>query len=133
MSIPVIGNGDVTTPLDAEKMLQRSGVDGVMIGRGSYGRPWIFQQILEYMASGGDFTPDLEWRKKVIIDHFQAMIEFYGDRLGNRLARKHLAWYTKGLVGGAGFRKEVNRSPDAANTLNMTRDFLRGQRQRRAA
>jgi tRNA-dihydrouridine synthase B len=134
VSIPVIGNGDVTTPQDAELMLERAGVDGVMIGRGSYGRPWIFRQIAEYLESGSvGFEPDMAAREAVVIEHVNAMIQFYGATVGNRMVRKHLAWYTKGMVGGAQFRKTVNQAPDPEATLAMTLAFFKSQRQRRAA
>ncbi|MBF0383740.1 MAG: tRNA dihydrouridine synthase DusB, partial [Magnetococcales bacterium] len=134
VSIPVIGNGDVTTPKGAAEMLASSGVDGIMIGRGSYGRPWIFKQIAEYLATGEDsFAMDMVEREELVTGHFKAMIDFYGEVVGNRMARKHLAWYTKGMVGGAQFRKEVNQSPDSSQTLDKTLAFFRSQRQQRAA
>jgi tRNA-dihydrouridine synthase B len=134
VSIPVIGNGDITTPQGARQMLERSGVDGIMIGRGSYGRPWIFKQVTEYLTTGlDDFEPDLAEREAVVMDHFMAIMQFYGDKIGNRMVRKHLAWYTKGMVGGAQFRKEINQSPDPEESLAKTVEFFKSQRQRRAA
>ncbi|MBF0196044.1 MAG: tRNA dihydrouridine synthase DusB [Magnetococcales bacterium] len=134
VSIPVIGNGDITTPQLAKEMLERSGVDGIMVGRGSYGKPWIFKQILEFLTTGEDnFTPDIMELEQLVTNHFKSMIQFYGELIGNRMARKHLAWYTKGMVGGAQFRKEINQSPDPEATLAKTLAFFRSQRQLRAA
>ncbi|MBF0453371.1 MAG: tRNA dihydrouridine synthase DusB [Magnetococcales bacterium] len=134
VSIPVIGNGDVTTPQEAREMQEVAGVDGIMIGRGSYGRPWIFRQVAAYLSGEtGDDQPSLQEREQVVVDHFQAMIRFYGETIGNRMARKHLAWYTKGMVGGAQFRKEVNQSADSERSLALTLAFFKDQQQRRAA
>ncbi|MBF0447637.1 MAG: tRNA dihydrouridine synthase DusB [Magnetococcales bacterium] len=133
VSIPVVGNGDVTTPQAAREMVKQSGVDGVMIGRGSYGRPWIFRQINDYLTRGLLFEPTLEEREQVAVGHFKAMIQFYGKTIGNRMARKHLAWYTKGLVGGAQFRREINLCSDSQLTLSITEEFFKDQHHRRAA
>ena len=134
VSIPVVGNGDVTSPQHARQMLEQAGVDGIMVGRGSYGKPWIFAQIANYLATGNsDHIPELVQREAVVVEHFNGMIGFYGDLIGNRMARKHLAWYTKGMIGGAQFRKQVNQSPDPETTLALTLDFFHQQRQRQAA
>lgn len=126
VTIPVVGNGDVTTPEEARKMLNVAGVDGVMIGRGAIGRPWIFQTIAHYLQTGHHLDePDAERKKQLILDHFHQMIDFYGPTVGNRLARKHLAWHTKGMVGGARFRAHLNVSPDAQSTTALLRGFLR--------
>lgn len=111
VSLPVIGNGDVTSFDDAARMLELSGADGVMIGRGSYGRPWFPGQVAEFLATGRrPADPPLSVQLAVLLDHFAAMIDHYGDETGCRLGRKHVAWYTKGLPGSAEFRAAVNQS-----------------------
>ena len=123
--IPVIGNGDVRTPEEAQKMLDVSGVDGIMIGRGAMGRPWIFREIAHYLKTGQHRDgPDPTEKQQVILNHFQQILEFYGPVIGNRLARKHLAWHTRGMVGGARFRERLNYSPDASSTEILLQDFL---------
>ncbi|MBF0183701.1 MAG: tRNA dihydrouridine synthase DusB [Magnetococcales bacterium] len=127
IAIPVIGNGDITSPQTARQMWQLSAVDGIMIGRGAIGRPWLFREIAHYLQTGETLPPP-PWqeRKQIIQHHFSQIIAHHGPLLGNRLARKHLAWHTHGLVGGARFREQVNRSPDAASTEQLLTAFLAG-------
>ncbi|HIJ83111.1 MAG: tRNA-U20-dihydrouridine synthase [Magnetococcales bacterium] len=128
LSIPVIGNGDVVDPESAREMLEVTGVDGIMIGRGALGRPWIFTQIAHFLANGTTPSPpDLKTRLDLVANHFQAMIQHLGPVVGNRLARKHLAWHTRGLVGGGRFRNAVNHSPDPQTTAGMIETFFREQ------
>ncbi|MBM3556498.1 MAG: tRNA dihydrouridine synthase DusB [Alphaproteobacteria bacterium] len=111
--IPVIANGDVVTLDDASEILARSRADGVMIGRGAYGRPWFPSQVMRFLADGtrlADPTPGE--RGHILIGHHRAMIEHYGAPVGLRVARKHVGWYTRGLYGAALFRAEVNRLDD---------------------
>ena len=114
VSIPVIGNGDVQSIDDAQTLLERSGADGVMIGRGTYGRPWLPGQVAHYLASG-ERRPDpgLAEQFDILIEHYESMLSHYGNDTGVRIARKHVAWYSKGLPGSAEFRAEVNRLGDA--------------------
>lgn len=129
VGIPVIGNGDVVSPETAQAMLTITGVDGIMIGRGAMGRPWIFQEVAHYLRTGQHrASPEPDERAQVILDHWQAILEFYGATLGNRMARKHLAWHTRGVIGGARFRRQLNASPDAPSTTVLLRDFLRESR-----
>lgn len=125
VAIPVIGNGDVTTPEEAQKMLDMTGVDGIMIGRGAMGRPWIFREIAHYLQTG-QFRPGPEFteRRLIILEHFQQILDFHGPAIGNRLARKHLAWHTRGMVGGARFRERLNHAPDAHATTKLLNEFL---------
>ncbi|MGN0405029.1 MAG: tRNA dihydrouridine synthase DusB [Bariatricus sp.] len=110
VSIPVIGNGDVTGALAAEKLLKETGCDGVMIGRGCQGNPWIFRELNEYEATGEvPERPSPEEIKEAMLRHAQLQIEFKGDYLGIREMRKHVAWYTKGMEGSAKLRDEINR------------------------
>jgi tRNA-dihydrouridine synthase B len=114
VSIPVIANGDILTEDDAIQALRVSRADGVMIGRGCYGRPWFPAQIAYFLRTGTcDKEPPLARQKSVILDHYNRMLERFGFDAGVRLARKHLSWYSRGLPGSADFRATVNRLTDA--------------------
>ena len=122
--IPVIGNGDITSIDDALSMLEQSGADGVMIGRGVYGRPWLLGQIAHFLTTGERRPdPSLPERFELMLEHFDAIIDHYGPVTGNRIARKHLGWYSKGLPGSAEFRSSLNGSEDAGRTRNVILDF----------
>jgi tRNA-dihydrouridine synthase B len=110
VSIPVVGNGDITKPEDARDMLAQSGADGVMIGRGSYGRPWFPGHVARFLATG-QLAPDpsLAERYALLVEHYEAILEHYGPEAGLRMGRKHIAWSTKGLPGAAEFRDGVMR------------------------
>ncbi|MDD6275958.1 MAG: tRNA dihydrouridine synthase DusB [Clostridia bacterium] len=108
VSIPVIGNGDVSDPLSAQTMLDETGCDFLMIGRGALGNPWAFSRINAYLQSGIILPePDVSERMSVMFRHIQAMCGYKGDRVGMREARKHAAWYIKGIRGAASFRREI--------------------------
>lgn len=110
VSIPVIGNGDVTNPKSAEKMRKETGCDAVMIGRGAQGNPWIFSELLEYDKTGVmPPRPGAEEIRDTMLRHARMQIEYKGEFLGIREMRKHVAWYTKGLKGAAKLRDEINR------------------------
>lgn len=110
VSIPVIGNGDVTCSLAAEQLLEETGCDGVMIGRGCQGNPWIFRELNEYEETGKvPHRPSKKEIKEMMLRHAQLQIELKGDYLGIREMRKHVAWYTKGMEGSAKLRDEINR------------------------
>ncbi len=104
-SLPIIANGDITDEDDATEALRRSGADGVMIGRGAYGKPWIIAQVGHYLTTGERLAePDLAAQKSILLRHYHAMLAHFGQDAGMRLARKHLAWYSRGLRGSAEFR-----------------------------
>lgn len=109
VSIPVIGNGDVVDGASAKAMLEQTGCDGLMIGRGAQGNPWIFREILHYLNTG-ELLPKASNAEKaeVIKRHIELMLEYKGEYIGIREMRKHLAWYSVGLPGSAQFRNSVN-------------------------
>jgi tRNA-dihydrouridine synthase B len=132
--IPVIGNGDVTSFDDARDLLACSGADGVMIGRGSYGRPWFPGQVAQFLKTGErPSDPPLDQQLAILMEHFDTMIAHYGEDTGCRLGRKHVAWYTKGLPGSAEFRAQVNQSLDADQVRRMIVAFYDPLLQRLAA
>lgn len=109
VSIPVIGNGDVTSLEEATQLLEESGADGVMIGRGSYGRPWLLHQVGTFLQTGNRLPDPTPSEIRATIDrHLALIMEEYGEYKGVRIARKHLSWYSKGLSGSAEFRQRVN-------------------------
>ncbi|KIU29918.1 tRNA-dihydrouridine synthase [Sphingomonas melonis] len=124
IDLPVIANGDICTIDDAVDALDQSGADGVMIGRGAYGRPWILGQVMHYFATGERLPdPSLDEQYRVIVEHYDAMLDHYGEMTGVNMARKHIGWYTKGLTGSAEFRNAVNQEPSAAKVKAMLADF----------
>ena len=118
VDLPVVANGDITTYGDVDAAMAASGADAVMIGRGSYGRPWFLGQVIEYLRSGVKLPePDLAAQHQIVVAHTQDMLRHYGETVGVRMARKHLGWYSRGLPGGAEFRGEVNRMAHANDVL----------------
>jgi tRNA-dihydrouridine synthase B len=114
VNIPVIGNGDIWQPLDALKMRAQTGCDAVMVGRGALGNPWIFRGINQLLSGGPeDYHPSLSDRYEIIKKHWEMEARFCGKRIANRSFRKHLLWYTKGLVGSGRFRETVGRMTDS--------------------
>jgi tRNA-dihydrouridine synthase B len=124
VSIPVVVNGDIGGPADAARALALSGADGVMIGRGAYGRPWIIAQAAAFLcASAEPREPDPIVQFETAMEHFEAMLAYYGERAGVPIARKHLGWYAAGLPGAADFRKAVNGAGEAAAVRGLIRAF----------
>ena len=110
VSIPVIGNGDVVSGETAQAMMRQTGCDGVMIGRGAQGNPWIFRELAEYERTGETAArPSKEELRAAMLRHARLQIEFKGDYLGIREMRKHVSWYTKGMEGSAKLRDAINR------------------------
>lgn len=124
VSIPVIGNGDITTPQDAAEMLHLSGADGVMIGRATYGRPWFLSQVIGYLKNG-EIPPDpaLSEQLSMVLEHYDDILTHYGEYAGVRIARKHIGWYSKGLPGSAEFRAAVNGCADGTKVTEMISGF----------
>jgi len=107
--IPVIANGDVSTPEQAKSVLERTGADGIMIGRAAQGRPWLFREIKHYLATGERLSPPgARERAAVLVEHLDGLYDLYGDEHGARVARKHIGWAVRELPGGEGLRNAVN-------------------------
>ncbi|RST31108.1 tRNA dihydrouridine synthase DusB [Sphingomonas ginkgonis] len=124
VSLPVIVNGDICTREEARTALEQSGADGVMIGRGAYGRPWLLGQVMADLSGGGTRPdPSLDEQLATMLEQYDAMQSLYGRQTGVNLARKHLGWYTKGLPGSAEFRNKVNFVDDPVTVVAMLREF----------
>ena len=123
--IPVIANGDITTPEKARQVLERTGADAIMIGRAAQGRPWIFREIGHYLATGEHLPPpEVEEIRRVLIAHLDDLYAFYGELTGVRVARKHIGWYTKGLAGSAAFRHRMNQLATVAEQRTAVESFF---------
>lgn len=123
--IPVIANGDIDSPQKARAVIQATGADGLMIGRAAQGRPWIFREIAHFLLTGELLPPPLvDEIHTVCRAHLADLYAFYGEDTGVKIARKHIAWYTKGLVGSAAFRRNMNTLPNISTQLAAVDDFF---------
>jgi tRNA-dihydrouridine synthase B len=128
VNIPVVANGDITTPEKARYVLDKTGADAVMIGRAAQGRPWIFREIDHFLRTGEYLpAPLVAEVRKLMDEHLQAHYAFYGEFLGVRTARKHIGWYVRDLPGGEEFRQEMNRLESTAEQLRAVDSFFESQ------
>jgi tRNA-dihydrouridine synthase B len=125
VSIPVIANGDITSPWKAAEVLRTTRADAVMIGRAAQGRPWVFREIVHFLATGDSLPPPAPAEiRRVLIGHLNNLYDFYGEYTGVRVARKHIAWYSKGHPGGNRFRQQVNQAETAEEQLRHVDDYF---------
>ncbi len=125
VTIPVVANGDITTPEKARYVLQVTGADAIMIGRAAQGRPWIFREIEHYLKTGSYLPPPLVSEVSALMDaHLREHYAFYGEFMGVRTARKHIGWYVQDLIGGETFRQEMNLLTSCDEQLNAVKNFF---------
>jgi tRNA-dihydrouridine synthase B len=134
VTIPVVANGDIVEVEDARKALELSGADGVMVGRGTYGRPWFLQQVAHYLRTGTRLPdPSMSSQLAIVLEHYEEMLRHYGIDVGSRIARKHVAWYSKGLPGSSEFRAAINATAEPERVREMIRTFYMPLLERQAA
>ena len=125
VKIPVIANGDITDPVKAKTVLEQTGADAIMIGRAAQGRPWIFEDIAHYLATSELLDErDPLWIRDVLLGHLENLYDFYGEEHGVRIARKHIAWYSKAQAGSPEFRRQINDAQTAKRQHQLISDYF---------
>ena len=125
LSIPVVANGDITSPEKAREVLRATGADAVMVGRAAQGRPWIFREITHYLATGEHLAPPLVAElRRLLLAHLEEHYSLYGEVMGVRTARKHIGWYVRALPGGEAFRQAMNLLEDTSAQLRAVASYL---------
>jgi tRNA-dihydrouridine synthase B len=125
VSIPVFANGDIDTASKAAAVMQQTGADGIMLGRAANGQPWLFEQVSKFLEQKVLVsTPSIDVRRDIIISHLDTMYRFYGEHTGLRVARKHLNWYCKHLLGSEIFRRQVMLAQSSAEQMQQTINFF---------
>jgi tRNA-dihydrouridine synthase B len=123
--IPVVANGDITTPERAREVLAVTGADAIMIGRAAQGRPWIFREVAHFLATGSHLAPPLVAEvRRALLAHLQDHYGLYGEFTGVRSARKHIGWYVRGLPGGEEFRRAMNGIEDSGAQFEAVADYF---------
>ena len=127
LRIPVVANGDITSPEKAREVLRATGADALMIGRAAQGRPWIFREVAHYLATGEHLAPPLVAEvRRALLEHLQDHYSLYGEFTGVRSARKHIGWYVRSLPGGEDFREQMNRLESSEQQLAAVARYLDG-------
>jgi len=125
VNIPVFANGDINSPEKALRVLQITNADGVMIGRGAQGRPWLFDQVSKFISANVCVpVPSVDALRDIILAHLDAMYRFYGERIGVRVAKKHLTWYCKTLANSNDFRFQFVRAESSSQQMQLTKNFF---------
>ncbi len=124
VKVPVIVNGDIKIYEDAKLALELSSADGIMVGRGSYGKPWLLSQLAHYLVTGKkQEDPSLLIQLNTVLEHYMSIIEYYGQEIGHKIARKHICWYSYGLTNSAEFRNTVNQSSCYKQVISLIKSF----------
>ena len=125
VNIPVIANGDIKNLQDCVQCLQESQADGLMIGRATYGKPWLINQMIQYLEHG-KITPEpsISQKTKTVLEHYDSMLSYYGEQSGHKIARKHLAWYSSNLKNASEFRRKINNIDKPEHVKEIVSDFF---------
>ena len=126
VKIPVIGNGDIDSPQKAKQRMLESGVDGVMIGRAVLGNPWLLQQTHEYLCKGVIAEPDIDQIQKTLLKHLRLLMEYYGEKAGIAVSRKHIGWYVRSLYEAKKFREQYTKLTDFNTAEQLINEYFSG-------
>ncbi|WFW29974.1 MAG: tRNA dihydrouridine synthase DusB [Wolbachia endosymbiont of Menacanthus eurysternus] len=124
IKIPVIVNGDIKNINDIQNALAESNADGIMIGRGTYGKPWLINQAINFLNKNKILEPTASEKLKIILEHYDNILEYYGNNIGVKIARKHIGWYSYGIEGSSEFRLKINNTTDSAEMRENIFNFF---------